>query len=81
MTLSSKGLNLIMKILFNESSKYVVLLEWPGTTNSRRVSVLPVPSLGVVVPKSVSLSWKGASLLPEQFAYPFAHQMAKNMRI
>lgn len=53
MTLSSKGLNLIMKILFNESSKCVVLLEWPGTTNARRLSVLPVPSLGVVVPKSV----------------------------
>lgn len=56
-TLSSKGLNLIVKILFNESSKFVVvLLEWPGTTNGRRVSVLLVLSLGVAVPKSVSLS-------------------------
>lgn len=55
-TLSSKGLNLIVEILFNESAKSVVLLEWPGTTNGRRVSVLPVPSLGVAVPKSVSLS-------------------------
>lgn len=35
MTLSSKGLNLIVKVLFNKSSKCVVLLEWPGTTNDR----------------------------------------------
>lgn len=56
MTLSSRGLNFTVKILFNESSKCVVLLEWPGTTNGRRVSLLPVPSLGVAVPQSVSLS-------------------------
>lgn len=79
MTLSSKSLKLIMKILFNESSKCFVLLEWPGTTNGRRISVLAVPSLHVAVPKSVSLSWKGASLLPERSAYPFAYQMVKKI--
>lgn len=63
MILSSKGLDLIMKILFNESTKCVVLLEWPGTKNGRRASVLPLPSLGVAVPKSVSLEKEHHSFL------------------
>lgn len=68
-------------ILLNESSKHGVLLECPGTKDGRRALVLPAPSLGLDVLKSVSLEKEHHSFLNSSHILLLAKWAKKNTHL